>query len=307
MRAPRNHPKHAVERRRSHANDEAAVEGGAPRRRARAARCATEGGRALLGRTRGLRELLLREPPALEALLHIPTVVLPWAVAPIPEEPPVRGLRVRRQLRPGEQRPHLVLRNFARLRAAAEGETPLADDDGELPQLLDVRLHCSQVLREGQAMPVVLEAVVPVDLEACVGMVAAVQERLPPLGETSQRALEDRQHDTDLIRSHASVPYRSNRPVVKAAQDVGRHLRRRLVAHGEARDAAPVAVALRDAPYHPQRLADAPLPPVPRAARRALPAAARRLATLAPRAAMEVEEDLKAAVLGPLHGAVQER
>lgn len=76
-------------------------------------------------------------------------------------------------------------------------------------------------------------------------------------------------------------------------------LRRRLVAHGEARDAAPVAVALRDAPYHPQRLADAPLPPVPRAARRALPAAARRLATLAPRAAMEVEEDLGRVAPGP--------
>mmetsp|Transcript_1542 Transcript_1542/g.3943 ORF Transcript_1542/g.3943 Transcript_1542/m.3943 type:complete len:265 (-) Transcript_1542:329-1123(-) len=205
-------------------------------------------------------------------------------------------LAVGRELRPAEERAHLLPGDTARLRAAAKGEAPLADHHGVPLQLPCVLLDCPEMLGEGAPMPLVLEAMIPVYLETNV-LVACSSAGPPRACKIVHRALEDWEHHGHP-GSHACTADSVHCTTVVAAQDTQRHLWRRLVADGDARHRKRPAVALGENAHRAQRLLEAPMPPPP-LPQRPLVAPARSLGALASGAPVEVEQHLQAALFCP--------
>mmetsp|Transcript_68692 Transcript_68692/g.180119 ORF Transcript_68692/g.180119 Transcript_68692/m.180119 type:complete len:219 (+) Transcript_68692:540-1196(+) len=136
-------------------------------------------------------------------------------------------------------------------------------------------------------------------------LVLAAGHPLPALGHLGLRPLEDGQHDDSLAGGHARRANRLHGLRVVAAERPQRHGVGRLVAHFDTGDACAAAVAARDHLERLERLLHAPLAPVP-GAFRPLPAAGGRVAALPARAAVEVQHNLQAALLRPIHGPVDE-
>mmetsp|Transcript_27123 Transcript_27123/g.77848 ORF Transcript_27123/g.77848 Transcript_27123/m.77848 type:complete len:267 (+) Transcript_27123:1041-1841(+) len=182
-------------------------------------------------------------------------------------------------------------------------EAPLPHDHGVLAEHLCVVADGPEVLCEGLAVELVLEAVVAVHVEA--GVLVPVAGQLPPLGgDLGLRPLKERQEHRHVARGHARLADPVHGGVVEAAEPRQRDGVGRLVADSDAGDAFPRAVPRRHYLQRLQRLPDPPLLVVPRADRPLAPAAG-SLATLAAGAAVEVEHQLQTTLLRPVHSLVQ--
>eukprot|EP00406_Dinophysis_acuminata_P022986 CAMPEP_0179354372 /NCGR_PEP_ID=MMETSP0797-20121207/76815_1 /TAXON_ID=47934 /ORGANISM="Dinophysis acuminata, Strain DAEP01" /LENGTH=468 /DNA_ID=CAMNT_0021069469 /DNA_START=23 /DNA_END=1426 /DNA_ORIENTATION=+ len=173
-----------------------------------------------------------QEPPPAAA----PEVPLRAAVFPSPEEPAVEA---------------------SSERGAPQREAPLPDDDGVPPQLAGVLLHGAELAGEALPVPVVLEAVVVVEVEADVP-VAPRADGIPRVDELGDGPLEDGQDHGDPARGHPGAADQARGPVVVAAEPLRRDRVRGLVADGDPGDGPAGPVAARQQAERPQRPPEVP-------------------------------------------------
>jgi hypothetical protein len=246
---------------------------------------------------------LVRQGQVAFAMRLLPIPIDAVLVVPVPEKPPMRSLLVHCQLGMSEKCPHLFPRVPAMVSTATECEAPLTNDDRESLQLVCMLLHCPQMLCKRSSMPFVLEAMIPMHLEANALSAAFAHLGIPVVNEGFDRPLEHWQHHSDTLSSHACLSNHLCGSHVKIAEYFCRHFRRRLVANSNASDSWTRLVAINNNAQCPQGGIEPPLLPLPGASRSL--SSAWRLATFATRRAMQIQQYLQAALLSPLYSSVQ--
>mmetsp|Transcript_30119 Transcript_30119/g.76076 ORF Transcript_30119/g.76076 Transcript_30119/m.76076 type:complete len:204 (-) Transcript_30119:439-1050(-) len=202
----------------------------------------------------------------------------------------------------GKDSAHVILGELPGLSAMAQCKAPFTNHHWILLQVPSVFLHSTKVLSKSQAMPLVLEAMVPMNFETNVCMPPTCM-LLPRLCETAQTSLEDREYHRNAIGFHAGLPYFGHSAIIEAAEHLLWHLWGGLVAHRDAGDDPAIAVPRCDRPQHTERSIEEPMAPMP-IRRWTLTTTTRRLSALTAWACMQIEQHLQAALLRPRHRAV---
>mmetsp|Transcript_76920 Transcript_76920/g.223355 ORF Transcript_76920/g.223355 Transcript_76920/m.223355 type:complete len:463 (+) Transcript_76920:602-1990(+) len=230
--------------------------------------------------------------------------MLPGAITPVPEEPAMRRLPVRLQLRGREHALGLIGLGVAVAREVrGQRQAPLADDGRHTAQNFPVALGHSQVVRKSLPPPPIAKNMVQVQVEGNVRelrkAIVLAAPNSPDLVEPL-RAVHG-EHDTDLVWAHASPSNRPDGALVELAKDFRGDRLAGLVAHRDTSDGRVAAVSLRQHTQSFKRVVESPIIPTP-----VLPFPATWLfATFPTGRSVQVEQDLEPIGIAPSEDAIQ--